>query len=365
MDSQELISLLKDTDLWPEEESVQSEITQLEKTHADARQLGKELLQRDVITPYQANQLLTGNGQSLVNGPYRVLERIAEGGMGVVFQARHFRIHRIVALKVIRRERITNRKAIDRFLREVRASAKVSHPNIVRAYDADQVGEDYYFAMEFLDGEDLSKMIKREGALKQEQITDYIFQAALGLQHIHENDMVHRDIKPGNLMVVKKTDTQPTNNALLGGPWGQIKLLDMGLARLIVDPDASPEATLTQLGTVLGTADYMSPEQALHSRKVDIRSDIYSLGCTYYYGLTGCVPYPGGGPVEKILKHQLDTPTPIDKFRDDVPKPLLFILDKMMGKKREDRFQTPQELVEALRMAMDERPVQAIPISEE
>ncbi len=371
MHSHELITLLKETDLWPEEESVQLEIANLQKHHENAHGLMRELLQRDLVTPYQANQLLTGKSPSLIYGPYRILERIAEGGMGVVFKARHYRIHRIVALKVIRKERVSNPKSVTRFLREVRASAQLAHPNIVRAYDADQEGDDFYFAMEFLDGEDLLRTIKKEGALALDRAASYLLQAALGLQHIDENEMVHRDISPGNLMIVNQSGNSSPHQEKLAaidclkgttGPWGQVKILDLGLARLMEDPNAPWEVTLTQLGTVLGTSDYMSPEQALQSRKVDIRSDIYSLGCTFYHALAGRVPFPGGTPVEKILKHQLDEPPPLDQFRNDIPRPFLFVLNKMMAKKREERFQTPQELVDALQTALDSRPALAIPV---
>jgi serine/threonine protein kinase len=356
MDSQELVTLLHEINLWPEEESARAEIAQLQQTHADAHTLARELLQRNVITPYQANQLLTGKARSLVFGPYRVLDRVAEGGMGLVYRARHYRIHRIVALKVIRKTRVSNARSVDRFLREVRASARLSHPNVVRAYDADQVGDDYYFAMEFLDGEDLSRRVKKTGPLPLDHACNYLLQAARGLQHLHENDLIHRDIKPGNLMVIRKTEPNSAQ------PFGHLKLLDLGLAYLVEDPNAPPEVNLTQLGAVLGTTDYMSPEQAIHSRKVDIRSDIYSLGCTFYYALAGVVPFPGGGPVEKILKHQLDTPIPLEQHRPDMPRPLLFVIAKMMARKREERFQTPQELVAALQTALDSRPAVAVPV---
>src|SRR5262249_52876058 len=154
---------------------------------ADPRLLARELIQRDLLTPYQANQLLTGKGRQLIVGSYRILERIGEGGMGQVFKARHQILHRIVALKIIRPERLTNPAAVARFCREVEAAAKLSHPHVVRAYDADKVGETYYFAMQYVKGIDLSRMVKEQGPLPPLQVSQFLRQAALGLQHIHES----------------------------------------------------------------------------------------------------------------------------------------------------------------------------------
>jgi serine/threonine-protein kinase len=203
--------------------------------------------------------------------------------------------------------------------------------------------------MQFLDGVDLARLVRQQGRLEVNQACEYIRQAALGLQHIHEHGMVHRDIKPSNLVV---TATQPP----------VIKILDLGLARLDEDPSApSQRVALTRVGTVMGTPDYMAPEQALHSRHADIRSDLYSLGCTLYFVLAGRPPFPGGDAIEKMLKHQLDDPTPIEELRPEVPEPVRAILNRMMAKKKEERYQTPQEVVLALQ-AFLEPPVRAIPV---
>lgn len=354
MDSQTLVSQLRAMELWPDNPVVQEEIVEMQQRLPDARALAKELLERDFVTPYQVNQLLTGKGQSLVVGPYRLLERLGEGGSAQVFKARHFRHYRITALKLIHKELAANPRAVQRFLREVEAAARLSHPNVVRAYDAGQIDNGYYFAMEFIAGIDLSRLVKKDGALAIDQACSYILQGAHGLQHIHESSMVHRDIKPSNLMVSSNVDED--------NPWGQVKILDLGLARLCEEPQAANQReVLTKLGTVMGTPDFISPEQAMHSSKADIRSDIYSLGCTFYYLLAGQPPFPGGTAVEKMFKHQIDEPEPIDNIRSEVPPAVPIILKKMMAKKPDERYQTPGEVAAALEMLADRRPVMAVP----
>jgi serine/threonine-protein kinase len=373
MESQALVDQLRTLGIWPDDEFEQAELLLLQRDLPDARSLSRELMDRQVLTPYQANQILTGKGQNLAVGPYRIVERLGEGAMAQVFKARHYILHRIVALKVIRRERLANPVAVERFLREAEAAAQLSHPNVVRAYDADQANGAYYFAMQFVDGIDLARLIDREGPLAVERAGNYIQQAALGLQHIHEHGMAHRDIKPSNLMVTRLS-YEPAGNGSDGStatvayhgpatPWGVVKVLDLGLARLAEDPGAaSQREVLTKLGTVMGTPDYMAPEQALHSRNADIRSDLYSLGCTLYYLLAARPPFPDGDAVAKMLKHQLDEPTPIETLRQDVPESVRSVLKKLMAKKPEDRFPTPRDAAEALRSALDERPPLAVPV---
>ena len=352
MDSPTLLSQLTATGLLPQNEATRSRVLELTRRHPAARDLARELIQLDLLTPYQANQLLAGKGQGLVVGSFHVLERLGEGGMGYVFKARHRLMNRIVALKVIRPERIADRNAVQRFCREVEAAAKLSHPNIVRAYDAGEVDGVYYFAMQYVPGTDLSRLVKQRGGLPVAQACDYLAQAAFGLQHIHDSGMVHRDIKPSNLMITGPSESRPggdsASNATLTAP-GMVKILDLGLARLCEDePGAPTRLILTKLGAVMGTADYISPEQARDSREADVRSDLYSLGCTFYFALAAQPPFAGGGALEKLMQHQLDEAEPIERLRPDVPPALAAVLRRLMAKKAADRYQTAAEVVAAL-----------------
>jgi serine/threonine protein kinase/WD40 repeat protein len=321
------------------------ELSRLQSSFPDPRQLAKNLLQRGWLTPYQINQIMAGRGGDLSMGQYVVLERLGEGGMGQVFKARHRRMDRTVALKVIRKDHINSPDAVKRFRREMQATASLSHPNIVTALDADQVGDHHFFVMEYVEGVDLGSLIKRMGPPPVAQACDYIRQAAQGLQHAAEKGMVHRDIKPSNLLVSRPAE---------GSIWGNtIKILDMGVARLQDSGDGIDSlSALTKEGRVVGTPDYMAPEQAANSAKADIRSDLYSLGCSFYNLLTGQPPFPGGTPMEKLLKHRIEIPKPVDSLRPEVPPTVAAIVQRLMAKKPEERFQTPSELVKALDAVM-------------
>src|SRR5260370_13431575 len=267
----------------------------------------RELVRREWITPYQAGQFAQGNENELLLGPYRLLEPIGEGGMGKVFKARHVRMDRIVALKIIPEECLANPNALARFNREVRAVAKLSHPNIVTAYEVNQEGKTHYFTMEFMEGIDLAKLVRQSGPLPIPQACDYIRQAALGLQHAHEKGMVHRDIKPGNLIVGRSS---------AGGP-PLVKILDFGLARFETHDEKTTR--LTKIGHVLGTVDYLSPEQAADARDVDIRSDVFSLGCSLFYLLTGKAPYTGADTVARMLARLLEHAPSVRTVRPEPP----------------------------------------------
>lgn len=297
--------------------------------------LARELLQRGWLTPYQINQLFQGHVGDLVLGHFLLLERLGEGGMGQVFKAREMRLGRIVALKVLPKGRISKPEIVHRFHQEIQAAARLSHPNIVHAYDAEQIGESHVFAMEYVEGIDLSRLVKQSGPLPVMQACEYARQAALGLQHIHENGMVHRDIKPANLM--------RTNAGSI------IKILDMGLARLREEEQEDSKANrLTRLGVIMGTIDYIAPEQALDSRRADIRSDLYSLGCTLYFLLTGKPPFAVEEPMAKLLAHSCETAVPLEQVRAEVPASVSAIVCKLMAKRPDDRYQTPAELIHEL-----------------
>jgi eukaryotic-like serine/threonine-protein kinase len=351
----------------------QGVVSALQTRFGDSRLLAQELIRRGWLTPYQVNQLFLGRGSELVLGQYVLLERLGEGGMGQVFKARQGSLHRIVALKIIRKEFLKNPRAIPRFLREIQAAAQLSHPNIVRALDAGELAGTYYFAMEYVNGIDLDRLVKQSGPLRVDQAVDFIAQAALGLQHAHEHGMVHRDIKPANLFVSRSpaAEKPPQGSGLMArpgsgnAPWGIIKLLDLGLARW---HDLDGPNNLTQIGALMGTPDYIAPEQARNSRTCDVRADLYSLGCTFYFLLTGHVPFPKGSLTEKLYQHQFNEPVPVaearcQKLMEDLPsggesraQKLLAVpsevaqaIRKLMAKKPEDRFQSGAELATALR----------------
>jgi eukaryotic-like serine/threonine-protein kinase len=320
------------------------ELISAQDQFADPRALAKELVRRGWLTPYQVNQLFLGKVQELLLGPYLLLERLGEGGMGTVYKARNWKVGKIVALKVIRKERLQKVDVVKRFQREIRAAIHLSHPNVVMAYDADEVAGTLYFAMEYVDGIDLAQLVKASGPLPVPVACDYVRQAALGLQHAHERGLVHRDIKPHNLLVTPK----PTSSSTIG----TVKILDMGLARLVQCEDGESLSALTQEGTVIGTPDYIAPEQAMGAHDVDIRADLYSLGCTLYFLLTGRPPFPGGTLTAKLLQHKLEEPEPVEKLRRDVPAGVAALVRKLMAKRPEDRFQTPAELAQVLARGM-------------
>jgi tRNA A-37 threonylcarbamoyl transferase component Bud32 len=278
---------------------------------------------------------------------YEILEEVGRGGMGIVYKARQVERDRLVALKVIRKERLSHPEVVQRFRREVRAAARLSHPNVVLVYDADQEGDTHFLAMEYVPGLTLQRLVEQFGALPVPQACDYVRQAALGLQHAHEQALVHRDIKPANLMV---TGSDPGRPGALGYRGAVVKVLDMGVARLHALSGTQEEllSTLTQDGAMLGTPDYIAPEQLENAHEADIRADLYSLGCTFHYLLTGQVPFPGGTLIQKLDKQRWAPPPPVDQLRPEVPPGVAAVVRKLMAKKPEDRYQTPAELVAAL-----------------
>jgi serine/threonine protein kinase len=245
-------------------------------------------------------------------------------------------MQRVAALKVVRKELVSDQEVVARFYREIEVASQISHPNIVHAYDAGPIGSALVLAMECVEGTNLEKLVKEKGPLPVGQACDYIRQAAQGLQHAHERGLIHRDIKPSNLLV--------TNS-------GVIKILDLGLARLQQPARGSSTKNLTVLtgnSVMQGTPDYMSPEQALDFHTADTRADIYSLGCTFFYLLTGQPPFGSATLHEKLLKHQTAPPPPLDQFRKDVPQPVAEVVRKMLAKRPSDRFQVPGDVAQAL-----------------
>lgn len=352
-----------------------AELPRLQEVFQQPRALAKELLRREWLTAYQINQIFLGHSDDLVVGPYLCLNKIGEGGMGNVYKARQRKYDRLVALKVLRRECVEQGKALQRFQREVRAVSQMRHPNIVRAHDASEANGLHYIAMEYIEGVDLARMVKRQGPLAVDPALDFIRQMAFALQHAHDAGLIHRDVKPANILIAK--DTGSTRKAMQKYRWGQAKLLDLGLARR-TDPK---EACLTAHGTVMGTPDFIAPEQALNPHTCDGRADLYSLGCTLYYLLTGRIPFPQGGVTEKLLHHQMREPEPIVEVRkqrlqqesaktgkriDDafyeVPDSVCALVRKLMSKRPEDRCQSGAELAAEIDLILNPAP-QSDPMS--
>lgn len=290
------------------------------------------LVQEGLLTNFQARQLLKGRYRGFAIGKYLVLEQLGEGGMGKVFLCEHMVMRRRVAIKVLARELASDPSTLLRFQQEARAVAALDHPNIVRAHDVDSEGDNHFIVMEYVDGTSLHDIVRKRGPLEPTRAAYFIKQAAIGLEQVMQAGMVHRDIKPGNLLLDRK---------------GNIKILDLGLARFEEERRESVTQKFDE-GSVLGTADYLSPEQAIDSHDVDIRTDIYSLGATFYFLLTGRPPFEGGTVTQKLLYHQMKDPEPLSKLRPDVPHELVAIVEKMMAKDRNLRYQTPSEVVAAL-----------------
>lgn len=297
----------------------------------ESDEIARRIVDAGLITRWQADKLLAGKHKGFTLGKYKLLSQIGKGGMSSVYLAEHVLMRRRVAIKVLPRERVKDASYLDRFRLEARAVARLDDPNIVRAYDIDNEGDIHYIVMEYVDGKDLHQLVSEHGAMDYETAADYIAQVAKGLDHAHSMGLVHRDIKPANCLV----DRHRT-----------VKLLDLGLAKLTEDEHTS--LTLANEENVLGTADYLAPEQALNSHLADARADIYSLGCTLYFLLAARPPFPEGSISERLLKHQVETPDSILKFRPDAPLSLVEICNRMMAKRPEDRYQTAGDVAQRL-----------------
>jgi serine/threonine protein kinase len=304
----------------------------------DAAELARALTTAGTLTAYQAEAIRQGKGVGLLIGNYEVLDRLGAGGMGTVFKARHRRMKRVVALKVLSRELSSDATFVQRFQREVETIARLSHPNIVMAYDADVADVGHFLVMEFVNGQDLVNLVQKQGQgmLDVKTAVDCILQAARGLDYAHRQGIIHRDIKPANL---------------LRDVTGVVKVTDLGLARF--NPSATAggetaETSLTKVGGIMGTADYMPPEQAIDATSIDQRADIYSLGATLYYLLFGRGPYSAPNLMATLLKHR-EAPIPsLREARQDVPAALDDIFRRMLAKQAADRPTTMAEVVAGL-----------------
>jgi CheY-like chemotaxis protein len=299
----------------------------------DGAAAARRLVESGRLTSYQADAVLGRRFGELRVGNYEILDKLGAGGMGTVFKARHRRMKRVVALKVLSRQMAQSGTFADRFQREVETIARLSHPNIVMAYDADECDVGPFLVMEFVDGRDLASEVERGGPLPVADAVDRILQAARGLEYAHGRGIVHRDIKPGNI---------------LRDVAGVVKVADLGLARLNATEGPGGQTSLTQAGAVVGTAEYMPPEQAIDSGLVDHRADIYSLGCTLYFLLAGKAPYQATSVLAMLLKHR-EAPIPdLRGARPDVPPELEAVFRRMVAKMPLDRHETMTDVVKDL-----------------
>jgi eukaryotic-like serine/threonine-protein kinase len=289
------------------------------------------IVQADLLTRWQADKILEGRHKGFFLGKYKLLGLIGTGGMSSVYLAEHVLMQRRVAIKVLPKNRVEDTSYLARFHREARAAAALDHRNIVRAFDVDNEGSIHYIVMEYIEGRDLQHIVQEDGPLDYITAADYIRQAAEGLAHAHEAGLIHRDIKPANLLVDQR---------------GVVKLLDLGLARFTDDDKTS--LTMAFDENVLGTADYLAPEQALDSHGVDSRADIYGLGCSLYFMLTGHPPFVGGTLPQRLMMHQKEMPPSVLLDRPDAPQDLIDICMKMVAKKADDRYQSAADVADAL-----------------
>lgn len=331
--AEELLLLLSGSRLLPDN-VIERVRRSLANSNISGLELARQLVHEGLITTFQAKQLLGRHYRGFFIGEkYKILDFLGKGGMSRVLLCEHLLLHRLVAVKLMNDAFESMPGAVERFFREARAAAAVDHVNVARIFDVDQSAYGPYLVMEFVDGTNLHDLTANHGPLGIHRSANYVMQAAAGLQKAHEVGLVHRDVKPDNMMLDRA---------------GVVKILDLGLAKFY---DGNKNENLTQEfdpKTVLGTADYIAPEQVLNSSDADIRADIYSLGCTLYFMLARRRPAGNGSTMEKLMWHQMKEADPIQKLRPQVPTELAAVIEKMMRKRPEDRYQTPAEVVEAL-----------------
>lgn len=341
------VELLQKSGLVPDT-VLRDSLTQMKKENngaplADTDQVKKKLIEQGMITTWQSDKLLSQKYKGFFLGKYKILGHIGTGGMSSVYLVEHMQMHQRRAIKVLPRKRVSDKTYLERFYIEARASASLDHPNIVRAFDVDhdEDSETHYLVMEYVDGRDLGKIIEEDGPIAPRDAASYIAQAADALQFAHDEGVVHRDVKPGNILVDRNND---------------VKILDMGLA-LFKEDDFS--LTLEYNEKILGTADYLAPEQALNSHTVDHRADIYGLGCTLFFILTGEPPFNEGTLAQRIVMHQKAEPKRISTYRKDCPEELQEILSLMMEKDVDKRIQTCQDVKNILTAWLAGKPIHA------
>ena len=292
----------------------------------------EHLIESGLITQWQAEKFLAGKYKGFFLGKFKLLGHLGSGGMSSVYLARHKISDQLRAIKVLPRKKVADKSYLDRFYLEARVAASLNHPNVVRIYDICEEAGVHYMVMEYAKGEDLLELVNRTGPLKFADAARYVADACEGLKHAHEKELVHRDIKPANLLLLGENQ--------------DVKLLDLGLA--LVNQDDEESLTVLYNEKVMGTADYLAPEQAINSHNVDLRADIYSLGCTLYFLLVGHPPFPKGTLAQRIANHQSTEPPSLSTLREDVPESLLRIVESMMCKDPDQRMQTCEDVQAAL-----------------
>ena len=295
------------------------------------------LIESGIITEWHLDKIKNGKYKGFFLGKYKLLGHLGTGGMSTVYLAEHSIMKKRRAIKVLPRKRVSDRSYLERFYREGRAAASLNHPNIVRIYDIDNHDETHYMVMEYVDGQDINELVEKNGPMSPAAAIDYTLQGATGLLQAHEKALVHRDVKPANFLVTSD---------------GVVKVLDMGLA-LFREEEYS--VTMAHNERVIGTADYLAPEQAINSHDVDHRADIYGLGCTLYFMLTGHPPFPTGTLAQRIAMHQTAEPKPIE--REDCSHDLLQVLRGMTQKNPDARYQSCQDVIDDLQALKDGRAI--------
>ncbi|MDA1055065.1 MAG: serine/threonine-protein kinase [Planctomycetota bacterium] len=309
---------------------------------SDTQEVADCLVQAGLLTDWHCGKLFDRKYKGFFLGKYKLLGHIGTGGMSSVYLAEHTLMRRQRAIKVLPKSRVGDSSYLKRFHREAQATAALEHPNVVRAYDVDNEGDTHYLVMEYVKGRDLQIIVNEQGGLNYDKAAEYIFQAARGLAYSHAEGLIHRDVKPANLLLDEE---------------GVIKILDLGLA--LFSEDESASLTILHNENVLGTADYLAPEQAINSHDVDRRVDIYALGCTFYFTLTGHAPFNEGTLAQRIARHQTQMPPDIRDDRPDCPRELVNICVKMIQKKADDRYQSCDEVAAALESWLASRAVVA------
>jgi serine/threonine protein kinase len=318
----------------------------------DTGQFSKWLVKNKVLTEFQAGMLARGFADLLILNQYKLIERIGQGRMAGVYKASH-QLGQIVAIKVLPPSKAEQPQLLSRFLREARLAARLKHPHVVRTFQRGVTkGNLHFIVMEYLDGETLEEIGQRRGKLPCAEAIRILTQTLAGLQYLHEEGLIHRDLKPANLMLVP--GAAPGQDTTLHA---QVKILDIGLGRALFDegaPAAGEQGDLTSEGTLLGTPNYMAPEQARSAHSADIRSDIYSLGCVFYYMLTGQPPFPDTSFVRQMVRHATEPPRRLRELVGAVPEGLQDIVDCLLAKDPAQRFPTPAQAARALQRYLDQ-----------
>jgi serine/threonine protein kinase len=330
------------------------------KDNTSAKEFAEWLIRQKEITEYQAKHLLAGHADTLFLDEYRILERIGKGRMAGVYLAQHTSGQR-VALKVLPPSKAKDADVLARFQRESKLATQLNHANIVRTHHAGEANGLHYLVMEYVEGDTLAELLKERGRLPAREAVRIAFLAALGLQHVHEKEMVHRDLKPGNLMLSPyPAKGESTLRSM-------VKLMDIGLGRSLFVSTEEGQSELTTEGELIGTPDYLAPEQARDARKADIRSDIYSLGCTLYHALAGQPPFPDDNSVRQVIRHATEEPRPLRQFNPDTPDGLQQIVERLLAKDPAKRYQSPTQVAEALKafLAAENEPGRTAPAEQQ